>query len=126
MNLAPSETRYLRFRRMDTNDYVIISITASQLLANGSLSSNYWSRGDKVIDVHACELGITDQRAPSNCNVIMAMESGGNRAGWGFGRTVAGDRLDLFGIRLEIDPTVFEIAVTDQKLSHEELSHVLQ
>jgi hypothetical protein len=125
MNLAPSGTKYLRFRRMDTKDYVIIKVAFNELLQNASISNNYWWRGDKCIDNHSCELGITDQRAPNDCNVIMAMEPSGNRAGWGFGRTINGDRLGFEWADVEIDPTVFEIAVTDQNLTEEELRHFI-
>lgn len=126
MNLVPEGTHYLRFGRMDTKEYVIIKITANETLSNGPLSANYWWRGDKCIDHHACELGITDQRSPSNCNVIMAIEPGGNYAGYGFGRTVAGDRLGCVWANVEIAPTVFEIAVTEHNLTPEETDHLLQ
>jgi hypothetical protein len=126
VSCAPPTTRWLRVKRMDTSQYVIVPMTAEGILKNGDTSEPFWWRGDKKLSACACNVGIVDQSMPTAGPTLQAMEPNGNFAGWGFGETVQGDRQGYVWARVTIPRTVFEIAVTDRDLSPEEEGQLLK
>jgi hypothetical protein len=123
---APPATKWLRLKRTDTGDYVIIRMTANGIVSNGDMSQHFWWRGDKRLNHQACSVGIIDQSVPATGATLQVLEPSGNFAGWGFGEMINGEQQEYVWAGVTIPRTVFEIAVTDQELSPEDQGQVLK
>lgn len=116
---ASREIRFLRLRRKDTGDTVVIPISKERL-ATSSVKGRYGWDGTKTVGSGAPHLGIADTE--KICQVSdggRIMVSGAlNAMGWGFGHKIhVNDRLYFSWACAEIEPTVFEIAVKARGLS---------
>jgi hypothetical protein len=120
LSKAPRDMRYLRVRRMDTKQSVIVSCSVDALRELRIGPRSYW-RGDKRLNRQACCLGIVDgtKRAPTSLKLAVTRD--GDFGGWGFGAFEGGEeRQGYLWDGLPIDRTVLEIAVTARKLEPQE------
>lgn len=126
MSAAPDRFRYVRMRRMDTKDEVILE--QHTFKAESWPPQKRWFRGDKPVDRQACALGIIDTQKRINRNdaPVVDVRPDGDAGGWGFGVWEAGQaHQGYIWNNQSIDPTVIEIAVTERGLKPEERKHLL-
>ncbi len=124
---APASMRYLRLRRMDTKEALILPLTRAQL-HNRRVprpDNGYWWNGSAKEDWKGLHLGIAQgprYRFPAPDNMIVVMnENFDCYAGSGFGHKCFVNDGQYYCWRgKEIPRTVFEIAVSEGPLSDEE------
>jgi hypothetical protein len=124
---APALVHYLRLRRMDTGEALILPLTRDQLY-NGKTptrEAGYWWNGTAKEEWKGRHLGIAQaprQKFPTHKDQIHVMTEGWDGfTGSGFGhKCFAGDKQYYCWRGKEIRKTVFQIAVTEGPLSPEE------
>jgi hypothetical protein len=126
LKFAPEEFRYLRLRRMDTREMLILPLTPDQL-QNGKpdAEADFWWNGTAKEEWKGRHLGIVQaprHKWPVPKGMIAVMNDGWDGfAGSGFGHKCFKDDGQYYCWRgKEISPTVFEIAVSDGPLGPEE------
>jgi hypothetical protein len=125
--------RYLRLRRMDTGEALIVPLTADQL-KNGkppSSEEGFWWNGTSKKDWEGRHLGIAQgprYKFPAPKGVIHVMTEGWDGfAGSGFGhKCFVNDKQYYCWQGKEIGRTVFEIAVSEGPLGAEESRSLLR
>jgi serine/threonine protein kinase len=134
---APQDIRYLRLRRLDTDEFLIVPISYNLLdgAARGTRQTHWWNGTNKQA-FGGRHLGIAEEplkKFPSNSNIISVMNSP-ERVGWdvytgsGFGHKCQNDAEgQCYCWRgAQIPKTVFEVAVTAGPLTPEEQRWLLQ
>jgi hypothetical protein len=124
---APDDIRYLRLRRMDTGEDLILPITNEQL-QNGKPPTREvgsWWNGTAKEDWKGRHLGIAEaprHKFPAPKGMIGIMTEGWDAfGGSGFGhKCFVNDKQYYCWRGEEIPKTVFEVAVTDGPLTTEE------
>jgi hypothetical protein len=124
---VPATFRYLRLRRMDTGEALILPLTRDQL-QNGKLPSGevgYWWNGTSKKDWEGRHLGIAQApryRFPAPKGMIHVMTEGWDGyTGSGFGhKCFVNDKQYYCWRGQEIRKTLFEVAVSDGPLSPED------
>jgi hypothetical protein len=124
---APAKFRYLRLRRMDTGESLILPLTSAEL-RNGkapSAEAGSWWNGTAKLDWEGRHLGIAQaprHKFPAHKGMIGVMADGWDVfTGSGFGhKSFANDKQYYCWRGKEIPKTVFEISVTDGPLTAEE------
>jgi hypothetical protein len=127
LKFAPAKFRYLRLRRMDTGEALILPLSPDQL-QNGKPpkpEEGFWWNGANVDEYKGRHLGIVQgprRKFPEPRGLICVMHDGWDGfAGSGFGHKYGiGDDQYYSWRGKEIPRTVFEIAVSDGPLSPEE------
>jgi hypothetical protein len=123
---AHSTIHYLRLKRMDTGDVLIVPITHQQLVSEErpAHSPGHWWYGTAKEDYGARRLGIVQVPAASNEErglIALTQEEGSTYSGSGFGwKTYVDDRQYYCWQGKEIPRTVFEVAVTVDPLTDDE------
>jgi hypothetical protein len=127
LKFAPESFRYLRLRRMDTGDALILPLTPDQLQNGkpGAAEAAFWWNGTAKEEWKGRHLGIVQaprQKFPAPKGMIAVMNDGWDGfAGSGFGhKCFVNDGQYYCWQGKEIPRTVFEIAVSDGPLSPEE------
>ena len=128
---APEDMRYLRVKRMDTGDYVIIPLEKNKLTVDLEINSRYGWYGSGTFICNAYHLGIADLKK-GIVNGTMVIDPyaspGRDHPGWGFGHKAwvanGGQYYGWDGD--EIKKTVFEISVRTSELSSEEEDKLLK
>jgi hypothetical protein len=129
---APGTLQYLRLRRMDIGDSLIIPMTYDDL-DNGKPPEDekgYWWNGSAKEEWKGCHLGIVQgprHKFPAPRNMISVMNKGWDAfAGSGFGHKVGPNDKQYYCWRgKEIKRTEFEIAVTEGPLGTDEKRFLL-
>jgi hypothetical protein len=124
---APRDMRYVRMRRMDTKESVILAVSFAELAKDNTSGQHCWW-GGKVVNEGGVHLGI------DNSEWKLTFRDGGrimvgNRstAGWGFGHKVhANDTQYWSWAGKEIPMVVFEVSVLSRDLSEEEKALLLE
>lgn len=125
---APAEIRYVRMKRMDTGEQVILALTREELGQDGSEGRYAWM-GARTVNEGGTHLGI------DNADWLRTFRDGGkimvgsrrSTGGWGFGHAVHKNDVQYYSwAGEEIPRTVFEIAVTARELPLEEQEHLLR
>jgi hypothetical protein len=127
LSLAPDTFRYLRLRRMDTGEALILPLSSDEL-KNGkppSSEEDFWWNGTAKKDWKGRHLGIAQgprYKFPAPKDMIHVMTEGWDGfTGSGFGhKCFVNDKQYYCWRGEEIDKTVFEIAVSDGPLGPEE------
>ena len=127
LKFAPAKFRYLRLRRMDTGEALILPLTPDQL-KNGKPpkpEEGFWWNGANKDEYKGRHLGIVEgprRKFPEPKGLICVMHDGWDGfAGSGFGHKYGVGDAQYYSWRgKEIKQTVFEIAVTDDPLSAKE------
>jgi hypothetical protein len=126
LSAAGKDIQYVRLRRMDTRDYVILQTSV--------INSRVWPtaspyfRGDKCMDRQSCCLGIADPKHMIDSNQCASLDNtpNGSLGGYGFGQWNTGaSRQGYLWASKPIDRTSFEISTTSRPLAPEEQSHLL-
>jgi hypothetical protein len=123
---AHSTIRYLRLKRIDTGDMLIVPITHRQLLGEErpGNSEGHWWNGTAREDYGARHLGIVGVPAASKEErglIGLAQDESSTYSGSGFGwKTFVDDRQYYCWQGREIPQTVFEIAVKVDALNEDE------
>jgi hypothetical protein len=118
---APPGVRYLRLRRLDTNEAVIVPCTNDQLTSRTWPIDHPAFRGDRCLTNNARLLGIVDPRNPAavpSQTPILDVTPNGQLSGWGF--AIRNGAQDSVWDSKPIPPTTFEIAVLARDLSPDE------
>lgn len=117
---APSRFRYLRLRRADTGEFVILP--TENIPGRVYPADKPWFRGDKALNRHACALGIVDVDRTVDANQVPVLEIApeGAYSGWGFAQRAAGDGQAWVWNGIALEETVMEIAVTARELTPDE------
>jgi hypothetical protein len=132
LSRAPEEFRYLRLRRMDTGEALILRVSPNDLdndkPPNGE--AKYWWNGSAKKDSEGRHLGIVEaprHKFPVPKGMIGVMTDGWDAyTGSGFGhKCFVNDKQYYVWRGQEIKKTVFEIAVTDGTLTPEEKRRIL-
>jgi hypothetical protein len=127
LNRAPAIIRYLRLRRLDTGEMLILPLSRAQLGAATlpAEPGGYSWNGTAKLDWGGRHLGIA--QAPRykfpipNGTITLLNEGWDGWAGSGFGHKAFVNDTQYYSWKgQEIGRTVFEIAVTDQELDAEE------
>jgi hypothetical protein len=110
--------RYLRLRRMDTGDQVIIPCRRAELDQVKWPTPGPIFRGDKRLNRQACVVAILDPaQAVDHGKPLIALTNEGWYSGWGFAESGEGIEAQAWAWNGEsIGPTEMEIAVTDRPL----------
>jgi hypothetical protein len=132
LKFAQKSLRYLRLRRMDTYDDLILPLTRDQL-QNGkppTPEEGFWWNGSNKEEYKGRHLGIVEGprfKFPVPKGMISTMNVGWDDfAGSGFGhKTFVGDAQYYCWRGKEIKRTAFEIAVTDDTPNREEMKNLL-
>ncbi len=99
------DINYLRIRRADTRESVVLPMTKGQLFANGDQSENGWN-GSSEVFFGGRHIGAFAQQLPQE------VETKFGQGGWGFGhRYDHNDRQEWGWAGRVIEPTTFEISV---------------
>jgi hypothetical protein len=123
---AHSKIRYLRLKRMDTGEVLIVPITHKQLAGSERPASSpgHWWNGTAREEWGARHLGIAQVPAAANDQrglVGLTLDGDAAYSGSGFGwRTHVDDRQGYCWQGREIPRTAFEVAVTADPLSEAE------
>jgi hypothetical protein len=127
LKFAPEKFSYLRLRRMDTGDTLILPITPDQLRNEKPAPDgvDFWWNGSAKEGWKGLHLGIVQgprQKFPAPKGMISVMNEGWDSFyGSGFGHKVAKNDAQYYCWRgKEIPRCVFEIAVSEGPLSPEE------
>jgi hypothetical protein len=128
---GPLKISYLRLKRMDTGDAVIIAIPRHSLLRNVALDDEFFWTGWVRMAGGKHLLGVSRKSwvtAGPNDNLVSrdtSQTSIGYR-GWGFSKALnSDDRQTYSWAGKPIDKTVFEIAVSNDVLDSDEKSELL-
>jgi hypothetical protein len=132
LKYASEDSHYLRLRRMDTGDALILRITRDQLL-NGKPPTDetgFWWNGSAKEEYKARHLGIVEgprYKFPVAKGTVCVMPDGFDCfAGSGFCHKAFVDDAQYYCWRgKEIPKTVFEVGVTEGPLSPEEKRLIL-
>jgi hypothetical protein len=132
LDSAPAKFRYLRLRRMDTDEAMILRMDPDQL-RNGThdiSEKGYWWNGTSKKGFGGHHLGIVEgprHKFPAKRGMITLMWHGWDGfTGSGFGHAYGVDDKQRYAWRgKEIPRTVFEIAVTYGPLGPEERRNLL-
>jgi hypothetical protein len=127
LDSAPKKFRYLRLRRMDTDEAMILRIRPDEL-RNGGVEigeKGYWWQGTAKEGWGGRHLGIVEgprHKFPARHGLITIMWDGWDGfTGSGFGHAYGVNNSQRYSWRgKEISRTEFEIAVSDGPLSAEE------
>lgn len=123
---APHDCKYLRIKRMDTGDYVVIPLHFQDLNACTYHTAAFF-RGDKRINRQACNLGIIDEKhIVSDQSAFMAMENSGHHSGWGFGESGADEKQTWQWDSDGLPATIMQISVSSCDLTSIESSKLLR
>ncbi|HJT77898.1 MAG TPA: hypothetical protein VJ739_11915 [Gemmataceae bacterium] len=124
LKYAPTSMRYLRLRRMDTGEALILPLTVDQLENGkpGPRDADFWWNGSAAFDWEGYHLGIVQaprHKFPAPNGMIGIMTEGWDLfTGSGFGHKCAANDGQYYCWRgKQIRRTTFEIAVTDGPLS---------
>jgi hypothetical protein len=127
LKFAPATFRYLRLRRMDTGEALILPLTRNQLQNGkpGAPEAAFWWNGTAKEEWKGRHLGIVQaprHKFPAPKDMIAVMNDGWDGfTGSGFGHKCFVNDGQYYCWRgKEIPRTVFEIAVSDGPLSPEE------
>jgi hypothetical protein len=127
LKFAPDSMRYLRLRRMDTREALILPLTRDQLENSkpGPREADFWWNGTASFDWEGYHLGIAQaprHKFPVRKEMICVMMDGWDAfAGSGFGHKAWVNDGQYYSWRgKEIPRTAFEIAVSEGPLSPEE------
>jgi hypothetical protein len=127
LRYAPDSMRYLRLRRMDTFDTLILPLTRDQLRNGkvGEADASFWWNGSADFAYGGHHLGIVQaprHKFPGPNGMIDVQNDGWDAfAGSGFGHKYGvGDRQYYCWRGKEIRRTTFEIAVSDGPLTKAE------
>ena len=123
---VPNGIKYLRLKRCDTGEYVIIEISKERLGAQSDNDNGRFGwNGTCKLEWNTRCLGVYD-KADEN-NGTFATRTGPNVGGWGFGtKAYATDRVYYGWSGVLIPDTVFEIAVKSGQLSSAERKRLLR
>ena len=100
-----SDINYLRIRRTDTRESVVVPMTKGQLFTNGGSNENGWN-GSSEVFFGGRHIGVFAQDLPQE------VETKFSQGGWGFGhRYDHNDRQEWGWAGRVIEPTSFEISV---------------
>jgi formylglycine-generating enzyme required for sulfatase activity len=137
MRLALGWVRYLRLRRTDSNEYVVIPLDVDERdLGKQVVKGRYvWNGQARVVGAPPGRtsrlLGIADTKAPTRykslgIQVVQGEGRGVGLEGWGFGRQalVFSEQFYAWGGDA-IEKVIFEIAVTADDLSEEDRPYLL-
>jgi hypothetical protein len=132
LKFAPDEFRYLRLRRMDTGEALILPLSPDQL-ENGkppTRETGFWWQGENKNTYGGFHLGIVQgprRKFPEPHGMITVMYDGWDGfTGSGFGHKYGVNEAQCYCWRgKEIKRTVFEIGVTDDSLSPKEKLNLL-
>jgi hypothetical protein len=125
---APAKTRYLRLRRMDTGDALIIPVTRDEL-TNGKpkdSDADFWWNGSAHNEYGGRHLGIAEKPrikfpAPHGMISVQNTPEWHDFEGSGFGHKAFVNDVQYYCWRgKEIKRTIFEIAVAEGPLTDEE------
>lgn len=120
--VAPPETAYLRLRRLDNGEYVIIPMKKADIHRGGPI----WS-GTAWLGYGAPHLGIKNPKTQRVERGLVDID--GNFQGWGFGHLIypprGGDQHGWAWASQTIGRTIFEISVTADELSPSERRFLL-
>jgi hypothetical protein len=127
LKFAPEEFRYLRLRRMDTGEALILPLSPDQL-DNGKpprRETGFWWQGENKNSYGGFHLGIVQgprRKFPEPQGMICVMYDGWDGfTGSGFGHKYGVNDAQYYCWRgKEIKRTVFEIAVSNDSLSPKE------
>jgi hypothetical protein len=115
--IAPAETKYLRLRRLDNANYVILRMKKDEIHKNGAI----WC-GTAWLGYGAPHLGIENPKTQRVEKGLVDID--GNYQGWGFGHLIFPPRgVDAHAWSWAgetLGRTIFEIAVTDDEISPSE------
>ena len=134
LRYAPKKFRYLRLRRMDTGEALIIRLTPDQLRNSKPPASEkgFWWNGTAKDDYKGRHLGIVEGPrykfpAPHGMISVMCMNPDwSDFTGSGFGHKAFLNDAQYYSWRgKEIPRTVFEIAVGEGPLTQDELRCLL-
>ncbi|MEZ6057792.1 MAG: hypothetical protein R3C01_13925 [Planctomycetaceae bacterium] len=123
----PQTVKYLRLRRVDTNDSVIIPITAAEIGKRFDQGVIGWG-GDapKSADVHHLGIFRKDVRPNERGYVIIGRDGFTGYTGWGLGHNHNDDKGIAFVWNgREIPATLIEVAVTSDDLEIAERKSLL-
>ena len=100
-----SDINFLRIRRTDTRESVVVPMTKGQLFANGDPNENGWN-GSSEVFFGGRHIGVFAQHLPQE------VETKFSQGGWGFGhRYDHNDRQEWGWAGRVIEPTSFEVSV---------------
>jgi hypothetical protein len=136
LDKSPKTVLYLRMKRMDTGEAVIVPLNRACLTDNATIGINdvmLWAGGNKTWTKSGEAekfLGICDQAffAEKEGELYLAQTKDGKDTGfggWGFGKAVGSDDVKCVWAGSEIPRTVFEIAVKDKPLTAGERADLL-
>lgn len=117
----PTELAFLRMRRMDTREGVVVPITSAALTDDGDGQPRGFNGSNETF-YGAYHLGIFDESLPQD------VETRFTYGGWGFGHSVLGPEQQACGWegRVIAPDTVFEIAVFTRMPVLEELDRLVE
>jgi len=123
---VPAGMRYLRIRRMDTMDEVIIPCKRAELDQVHWPTPRAIFRGDKRLNRQACVVAILDpSHAVDHSQPLIALTPEGWYSGWGFAESGEGiEKQAWVWDGQSIGLTEMEIAVTDRPLRTTEEKHL--
>lgn len=127
--IAPDNFKYLKLRRPDTGQCVIIPITKDQLAGHHDVSPNHAWHGNNEFSFEAHHLGICDfNKEISEGSIVISAEPENDMCGWGFGHKTNSDDKQYFSWDgEEIPKVILEIAVSlEQGLLPEEEKSLLK
>jgi hypothetical protein len=131
---APAKARYLRLKRMDSGESVIVTVNRDQLGRTVDLDSDFiWAGGaiprgkaerNKLLGISKQSWAATE--APQQLVSRMRGSLNQGYRGWGFSKAATSDQSQTYSWNGEaIDKTVFEIAVKSGDLSDDEQAILL-
>lgn len=122
-NKVQNGMKYLRMRRLDTSDFIIIPLTANELFQHVVISDRIAWHGKNDLNFGAHHLGICDltrEEFPEK-SISISAEPLNDHVGWGFGhKTYVDDKQYYSWDGKEIAETEFEISVSGHPLSQAE------
>jgi serine/threonine protein kinase len=133
LHRVPEDVRYLRLRRLDTGEALLLPVTRSQLFREPGPDSRgtYWWNGTARAEHGGRHLGIVQAPRfawPNHRGVISVTDEGWDAySGSGFGhKCQVNDRQYHCWQGKEIPPTAFEIAVSPGPLTEAEARRLLK
>jgi len=124
---APAGVRYLRMKRCDSNDFVIINLARDELGEIANKGAYVW-QGEKFLMWKACRLGIgLPQHVVKHGDICTGKIGDRILSGFGFGHKSGVDDTQHWAwAGKEVDATVFEIAVAARDLKPDEQKKLLK
>jgi len=125
---APVSTKYLRIKRLDNGEAVIIEVTKDNLCTQTTLNENYCWYGVNDSARGANHLGIGDfDKNLTKGSIVINHNTTNERSGWGFGHVAFVDTDQGYAWAGQaISKTSFEIAVSDAELTNAEKAVLLK